>query len=803
VTPGRKRGPLDSYQARRDFTRTPEPPGEGAGKARANRPAKRSPGEGSGEAARRFVIHEHSAQRLHWDLRLERDGVLVSWALPRGLPLEPKVNFIAPHTEDHPLAYLEFSGEIPAGSYGAGTMSIWDHGTYETLKWEPRKVEVALHGARIDARYALFAIGREDEPKDWMIHRMDPPADPGAQPMPAHVAPMLARLAALPREDAGWSYEVKWDGVRAVAYSEPGRLRFAGRNGTDVTDHYPELARLGRALGSHRAVLDGEIVRFDEAGRPSFAALQPRIGSATAARRLAATSPVTYVIFDLLWLDGHSLMDRPYDERREALAALALEGEHWRTPAPLAGAGADILEASRTSGLEGIVAKRADSRYRPGQRDGSWLKIKNTQRQELVVGGWTPGSGRRSGRVGALLLGVYDDTGALSYAGRVGSGFTEQELDKLEALLAPLVRENSPFVRGPTKPPRTATFTEPKLVVEVEFREWTKTGALRAPAYKGLRDDKPPAKVARERAEPAPLSLRGLGGDRTIVVRRSDKVLYPATGLTKRGVIDYYEAVAPVLLPHLRDRPLTVKRYPDGVDGKAFFEKNSPSHRPPWVRTFAVASGRGGATNYTVVDDLDTLLWLANLAALELHVPLGLASDLEHPGAVVFDLDPGPPATIVECCRVALLLEGTFAQLGLESFAKTSGSKGLQVYVPLGAGVSYEETKRFSSNLAQLLERAQPELVVSRMARALRPGKVLIDWSQNDPHKTTVCVYSLRATARPSVSTPVSWDEVRATLDSGDPRSLAFEHEAVLERVAHGGDLFAPVLALQQTLPAV
>ncbi len=796
MSPGRQRGPLDSYQARRDFTHTPEPTGE-------------EPGEADPQP--RFVIHEHSARRLHWDLRLERDGVLVSWALPRGVPLEPKVNFIAPHTEDHPLEYLEFSGEIPAGNYGAGTMSIWDHGTYETLKWEPRKIEVALHGERIDARYALFAISREEQPKDWMIHRMDPPADPGAAPMPEHVAPMLARLATLPSDDAPWAYEVKWDGVRALAYSEPGRLRFDARNGGEITERYPELARLGRALGSHRAVLDGEIVSFDASGRPSFAALQSRIhvGSAAAARRLSGAAPVTYVIFDLLWLDGHSLIDRAYGERRATLAGLKLDGDRWRTPATLTGRGADILEASRAGGLEGIVAKRRDSRYRPGQRDGSWLKIKNIARQELVVGGWTPGSGRRDGRIGALLLGVYDESGALQYAGRVGSGFTEQDLDELQELLTPLIRDTSPFAPGPTKPPRTATFTDPEVVVEVEFREWTKDGALRAPAYKALRTDKRPRDVKRESPHHAQEANGGVG-DRKIadgrplrVLTNPTKVLYPAAGLTKQQVVDYYTAIAPALLGHLRDRPLTVKRYPDGVDGKAFFQKSSPSHRPPWVRTVAVPSERRAVINYTVVDDLDTLFWIANLAALELHVPLARASDLGRPDAVVFDLDPGPPATIVECARVALLLRGTFEQLGLQSFAKTSGSKGLQVYVPLAGDVGYPETKRFSSTLAQLAERAQPELVVSRMSRSLRDGKVLIDWSQNDPHKTTVCVYSLRATQRPTVSTPVGWEEVSATLDSGDPRSLSFEYDQVLERVARAGDIFAAVLTLEQALPAI
>jgi bifunctional non-homologous end joining protein LigD len=795
VTPGRQRGPLDSYKARRDFKHTPEPAGE-------------EPGEAGPQP--RFVIHEHAARRLHWDLRLERDGVLVSWALPRGVPLEPKVNFIAPHTEDHPLGYLEFSGEIPAGNYGAGTMSIWDHGTYETLKWEPRKIEVALHGERIDARYALFAISAEEQPKDWMIHRMDPPADPGAEPMPEHVVPMLARLATLPSDDAPWDYEVKWDGVRALAYSEPGRLRLEGRNRGEITERYPELARLARALGSHRAILDGEIVSFDASGRPSFAALQSRIhvGSPAAARRLSGSAPVTYVIFDLLWLDGHSLMDRPYGERRAALAELKLDGARWRVPATLSGRGVDILEASRAGGLEGIVAKRRDSRYRPGQRDGSWLKIKNTARQELVVGGWTPGSGRRAGRIGALLLGVHDESGALRYAGRVGSGFTEQDLDRLQELLTPLIRDTSPFAPGPTKPPKNATFTKPEVVVEVEFREWTRDGALRAPAYKALRSDKRARDVKRESPHDAQAASGGVGDrtiadDRPLLLTNPSKVLYPATGLTKQQVVEYYTAIAPVLLPHLRDRPLTVKRYPDGVDGKAFFQKSSPSHRPSWVRTVAVPSERRKVIDYTVVDDLDTLFWIANLAALELHVPLARASDLARPDSVVFDLDPGPPATIVECCRVALLLRGTFEQLGLQSFAKTSGSKGLQVYVPLAGDVGYPATKRFSSTLAQLVERAQPELVVSRMRRSLRDGKVLIDWSQNDPHKTTVCVYSLRATQRPTVSTPVRWDEVSATLDSGDPGSLSFEHDQVLERVARAGDLFAAVLTLEQALPAI
>jgi bifunctional non-homologous end joining protein LigD len=796
VTPGRARDPLTSYRSKRDFSRTPEPAGAVGGAA---------------QAERRFVIHEHSARRMHWDLRLERDGVLVSWAIPKGMPEEPGRNHIAPHTENHPLDYLEFDGEIPAGSYGAGTMRIWDRGSYECLKWEPRKVEVALHGERLDARYALFAIGDGDDPKDWMIHRMDAADDAEREPMPQQIVPMLARAGALPRDQLRWAFEIKWDGVRAIAYCEPGRLRFESRNGLDITASYPELARLGRALGSHRAVLDGEIVAFDADGHPSFAALAPRmhVSSPARAKRLAESAPVTYVIFDLLWLDGHSLMAASYAARRRSLAELALSGERFQAPDHIVGQGSATLEASRKAGLEGIVAKRLDSRYEPGRRNGDWIKLKNMRREQLIIGGWMRGGGRRSTRIGALLLGQRDEAGALRYAGRVGTGFSERELDRLTQLLTPLERAQSPFSSDGPPPPRGALFCEPRLAAEVEFRERTKTGLLRQPSFKGLLEQQPSSRRAGDpRPRTSPVGARGDRGRRRpagvpeVVLSNLDKVLYPATGFTKGEVIEYYAAIAPVLLPHLHARPLTVTRYPDGVDGKAFFQKQSPAHRPEWVQTVAVVSERSKQIDYTLVEDAQTLVWLANLAALELHVPMARAPALERPTAVVFDLDPGPPATIVECCQVGLWLQGMFERLGLASFAKTSGSKGLQVYLPLNSDVSHAETKSFARNVALLLERAEPAIAVSRMTKALRAGKVLIDWSQNDEHKTTVCVYSLRARERPTVSTPLEWDELRATLQSADGAQLSFDSAAVLARVRERGDLFAPVLSLVQTLPA-
>jgi bifunctional non-homologous end joining protein LigD len=615
---------------------------------------------------------------------------------------------------------------------------------------------------------------------------------------------MMARLGRLPRDDDQWAFEIKWDGVRAICHSEPGRLRLHSRNLLDITPRYPEIGRLNRALSHHRVVLDGEVVALDAEGRPNFGALQRRmhVSAESTVRRLARETPVTYVIFDLLWLDGHALMDLPYAERRARLAELAAgEGERWRVPDYVAGHGAQVLAATEQQGLEGVIAKRLDSTYEPGRRSPSWIKVKNLHRQEVVIGGWVPGDGKRRDRIGALLAGVWEGD-ELRHTGRVGTGFTEQELDRLRERLAPLQRDDSPFAPGGPKIPRGAVFVEPELVAEVEFREWTEGGQLRAPSYKGLRDDKPAGAVVREELgddvgdlvvrEEANAVVAEVGG-REVKLSNLDKVLYPEAGFAKRDVIDYYARIAPAVLPHLEGRALTLKRYPNGVDASYFYEKNAPSHRPDWVPT-----ARVGSIDYVVADGEPTLVWLANLADLELHTSLALAAEPERPTLVAFDLDPGPPATIVECCRVAELLHGMFDGLGLQCFAKTSGSKGMQVYVPLNGPATFAETKAFSKAVAELLAREEPGLVVARQTKSARTGKVLVDWGQNDDGKTTVTAYSLRALPRPTVSTPVTWDEIRATRS---PEDLTFEAADVLRRVDEHGDLFAPVVSLVQTLP--
>ena len=472
--------PLDEYRRKRDASRTPEPV-----------PVDDALPKGENDT---FVIQEHHARRLHWDVRLERDGVLVSWAVPKGLPAEPGTIRLAVHTEDHPIEYATFEGDIPKGEYGAGKMTIWDRGRYETVKWSSREVAVVLHGERVEGTYVFFR-GSTGNEKDWMVRRSDPPSDPSREPLPERLVPMLATAGSLPPtdDDARWAYEFKWDGVRALARIEGGRVQLISRNGNDVTVTYPELRALGDDLGSTEVLLDGEIVAMDK-GRPSFGALQRRmhVGNDSQARRLAADLPVTYLIFDLLHLNGRSCLSLPYTDRRELLEGMELSGPNWQVSPSFAAAGAAVLQASRDQGLEGVIAKRLTSRYHPGRRSPDWIKITDVQALEVVIGGWRPGEGRRAATFGSLLLGRPTE-GGLHYVGQVGTGFTEQMLTTLMAQLRKLERKASPFVnKVPADRARGAHWVRPKLVGEVVFREWTADGRLRAPSWRGLRPDRDP-----------------------------------------------------------------------------------------------------------------------------------------------------------------------------------------------------------------------------------------------------------------------------------------------------------------------
>lgn len=475
---GDRAGKLGDYRRKRDPHRTPEPI-----------PAEDAVPVGNDDI---FVIQEHHATALHWDVRLEREGVLVSWAVPKGLPTEPGPVRLAVHTEDHPLEYAAFEGEIPQGEYGGGRMVIWDSGRYETVKWSRNEVAVVLHGRRVRGKYVFFR-SRDG----WMVRRSDPPQQPDWTPLPEALTPMLAVSGTLPpaEEDHQWGYEFKWDGVRALARVDGGRIRLFSRAGNDITGGYPELRALGEELAGRQLWLDGEIVALQD-GKPSFAALQRRMHARDhQAARLSKQDPVTYLVFDLLHLDGRSCLDLPFAERRRLLDGLHIGGRRWQLSPMFPGEGAAVLETANEQHLEGVVAKRLASPYRPGRRSPEWLKITEVTALEVVIGGWLPGEGRRSDTFGSLMLGVPED-GGLRYVGQVGTGFTDDMLRMLQARLNRLARKTSPFSTPvPRDKAKEARWVSPKLVGEVVFREWTRDERLRAPAWRGLRPDKSPEDI--------------------------------------------------------------------------------------------------------------------------------------------------------------------------------------------------------------------------------------------------------------------------------------------------------------------
>jgi bifunctional non-homologous end joining protein LigD len=759
---------LSEYRRKRDPQATPEPFGGGD----------------TGQQLR-FVVQRHAARSLHYDFRLERDGALASWAVPKGIPLDPGQRVLAVHVEDHPLDYAAFEGRIPAGQYGAGTVEIWDHGTYELVE-EKRDggLTVQLHGERLDGLWTLVPAKLGGDPKNWLLIRKhggsEPPAERG------EYRPMLATPAEAPPTGPGWLFEVKWDGFRAFARVRGGEVTLTSRNGNDLTERFEQVARaLPGALRSSDCVLDGEVCALDERGRPSFSAMQQGAG------------PLVYYAFDLLELDGEPLVGLPLTERRARLEALVDENAVVKISTAFDD-GQALFAAATEQGLEGILAKRADSRYTQ-RRSGEWLKIKTTLSQEFVVAGYTRGHGRREGSLGALVLGVHQG-GSLVYVGNVGTGFSDAELDRLLALLRPLERPETPFAAVP-KLPRVkrgdVVWVEPVLVAEVAFAEWTHDRHLRAPRYLGLREDKAAAEVRRE--EPLPSELRK--GSRVLKLSNLDKPFWPDEGITKGDLLAYYRAVAPVVVPHLKNRPFTMKRYPDGWQGKHFFQKDAPKGMPEWIARFPYpATSRDTREkrliDYPLANDELALLWMVNMGCIDLNT---WASRIDHPGRpdwVLFDLDPSEGVGFPETVEVALLVKQALDALGLVSFPKTSGSRGMHVLVPIERRSDYDDVRRFAGIVAGAIARAHPGLATTQWVKSKRRG-VLIDANQNGEGKTIASVYSVRPRAGAQVSTPLAWDEVDASLDPA-----AFTMDEVLRRVGERGDLFAGVLTTRQRLAA-
>ena len=752
---------LRDYERKRDPGQTPEP-------FAARRRRGRTP---------IFVVQRHDARRLHYDFRLERDGVLASWAVPKGIPLEPGVRALAVHVEDHPLGYASFEGEIPKGQYGAGSVEIWDRGTYELVE-EKRDggLTVRLHGERLDGTWTLVPAKLDGNPRNWLLIRS------GHSAARNDYRAMLATLAERLPAGGDWVYEPKWDGYRALGYVRAGETRLVSRNGNDLTDRFSAVAgALAKAVHTPNCVVDGEVCALDEQGRPSFSAMQQGAAS------------FVYEVFDLLELDGVPLVDLPLSERRARLEQLLAAG----VSVQLSGVfddGEALLEAARVQGLEGVMAKRAGSRYAEGKRTRDWLKVKTHGRQEFVICGWTKGQGRREGRFGSLVLGTYRG-GELQWVGNCGTGFTDATLEELLRKLEPLRVDVSPLPVVP-KMPKVAkgavVWVEPRLVCEVEFAEWTHDGHLRSPSFKGLRDDKPAGDVRREN----PVEMES----GRVKLSNLDKVFWPDEGVTKGDLLEYYRAVAPALVPHLRDRPFTMRRYPDGAFGKAFFQKDAPSHMPDWIPTFRVevstreSPAKRRWISAPLVNDEDALLWMANMGCIDMNAWYSRVDRPDRPDFVLFDLDPSDDVGFAETVQVALLVKGMLDTLGLESLPKTSGADGIHVLVPVERRHTYEETREFAEIVAGAIARVHQGLATTQWSKARRRG-VLIDANQNGAGKTIASVYSVRPKAGAPVSTPLRWSEVNEKLDPG-----AFTMDVVLERIRRHGDLFAGVLAGKQRL---
>lgn len=818
------RGNLEAYRRKRSSEATPEPFG----------PAK-------GTGAGRFVVQKHAARRVHFDLRLELEGTLKSWAVPRGPSLDPEVKRLAVATEDHPLEYADFEGSIPAGNYGAGAMIVWDSG-----RWVPLEDPVAgmtngkllfeLRGYKLRGVWTLVRTGgrrRSSDGSQWLLMKKPDAAarasdegDGGDEDLPpesvlsgltveelrdgcdrieevragieASDAPrrrvdprslplMLATASHRPFSRAGWIYELKYDGYRLVAAKEGAGVFLRYRRGAEVTALYPELARALRRLPADSLVLDGEVTVLDGGGRPSFARLQTRalLSRPVDIEHASVRRPATLFAFDLVSFEGRDLRPLPLLERKGWLARVLPAAGPLRYSDHIEDQGEAFFEQVAAMGLEGAMAKDAASRY-VGRRSPSWIKLRTERTADFVIVGMSPPKGSRIG-LGSLHLAVWDaEIGGLVYAGRVGTGFSDAILTELAEGLAAIRRE-APPCRAPAGEDAKAgaeltdghlmggriadqTWVEPhdERICEVRYKEWTPHGMLRHPVFLRLRDDKPIEDCVR-RAGP-----RGAGDTppappkRQVEITNESKVFWPDEGYTKGDLIDFYAAIADSMQPYLTDRPLVMTRYPDGIEGKSFFQKNAPDFAPDWLRTVRLTSPRTGKdVEYFVCQNRESLIYVANLAAIVLHVWSSRLHELGQPDWCILDLDP-KDAPFEDVIEIALAIRRLCRQIKLPSFVKTSGSSGLHVLLPLGGACTYEQSRSLGQLIAQIICRRLPEIATVTRNPERRGGKVYLDFVQNGRGRLLVAPFSVRPLPAAPVSTPLRWSEVKPGLDLRD-----------------------------------
>jgi len=806
---------LEDYRKKRTPDHTPEPFG---GEVAPRKRLLPLPGP-------RFVVQKHWARNMHFDFRLELDGTLKSWAVPKGPSTKAEEKRLAVHVEDHPLEYADFEGVIPAGNYGAGSVIVWDRGWWGSFKPEDLleqytrgKMELELFGYKLRGKWTLVRMGKKD--KEWLLlKKLDGAATKDVEAIdrypesvicgltveemrdvagtlaatrerivslgapkraiePKDVSLTLATLERHPPAGEDWLFEIKYDGIRALAYRDGGDVRMYGRSGEEITARYPEIATGLASLATPRFLLDGELIADDETGRPSFQRLQSRMGLTKPRdiEAMMARVPVRGLFFDCLWLDGHELRKLPLTARKELLARVVPPLGPVQRCDHVVGHGEAFLAAVSELGLEGVVGKRLSSAY-AGRRTPDWVKVKCDRRLNFVIGGYTEPQGSRSG-FGALHVGIYEDD-TLVYVTKVGTGFDSATIASIGKTMEPLARETSPF--GKRSPgARGNHWVEPKLVCEVRFTEWTDDGGLRHPTFMGLRADVRPQDCRREEPvtieevveapveatpeEAAPSAPRQAAAE-TVRVTNPGKIFWPADGYTKGDLVGFYEAIAPNLLPYLRDRPVVLTRYPDGIEGKSFFQKDAPVYVPDWVRTEVIShEDVGRDIRYFVLEDLESLRYVANLGTIPLHVWSARIAALENPDWMILDLDPkGAPFTDV--VRVARALKKILDDLELTSFVKTSGATGLHVLLPMGQRYTHEETRTFARLLAVLTVDSVPEIATVTRAIHGRSGKVYVDFGQNGRGNTIVAPYSVRPLPGAPASCPLRWDEVNARLD--------------------------------------
>ncbi len=773
------------------------------------------------------------------------DGVLKSWALPHGPTLDPAIKRLAVHVEDHPLDYGSFEGTIPSGNYGAGSVTLWDRGTYEWLgpktpaqMWESGDLKLRFHGYKIVGEFALVRTNRA-KGKDWLLIKKkdfavregwDPEADtrsvlqgPGdisstegaaKAEMPVALEPMLATLGTTVPSGSDWLYEVKWDGYRALCFVEDGKVRMLSRRGTKLDKQFAAVSSaLAQSVKADTAIIDGEVVALDDNGNPSFQHLQNLTGFGTKpALKGMATPNLNFFAFDLLYLNGYDMRKAALIDRRQLLMSILLPSDVVRYSEHFIGKGDELLKAVRAKGLEGIIAKQAQSRYE-SKRSPNWIKIKVTCQQDFVVCGYILGEREP---FGSLVLGYFKDK-KLVYAGNVGSGFTQQSLKAVFEKIKPLIAKK-PALSDVPREIGEVTWVKPELVCLVKFTSWTKDERLRAPVFLGLRTEVALEEVVRETgligesvvaeeaeeeskretllpADKAEIAL-DIDGHR-LKFTNLNKVFYPADGYTKRDIINFYSAVADLLVPHLQGRPLSLKRYPNGINQDYFFQKDA-SGFPEWLHREELADDEESKTR-VICDDKASLLYLANLGCIDQNPYMSRLGTLEHPDFILIDLDPYHCGydRIVEAAQ---LVREKLRLIGLTGYPKTTGGNGMHIYVPVEPIYSSAQTRQFAEILARWVAAERPDLFTTpRMVSAREKGKVYFDYLQNASGKTISAPYVLRAHPGAPVATPLKWDEVVPGL-----KPAQFHVANVLRRFDRVGDLFAGVLSKPQELgPAI